>query len=275
MESSHTDTKTTSPDPLSLELLNVRKKYEDSFNSGVYLSTYYDDINGNDSIFQKFVLNNLHNIFTTYKVTGKKLLDIGTGPSIVSIISASRYFEDIYLSDFCKENRAHLKLWVNNDNNKHNWDSFFNFVSQLEGTTTQEITTRLRNKIVDIVYCDVLSAGIIENNISNFDCITTSLCLETACVTEDHFRSAIKNIYSLLNDTGYLIIIGDLQESTYTLLDGTTFKSLNVTKQFLENTLTQTGFMIKKLITLDQENKSNYYNANGHYIIVANKQLEN
>ena len=266
------DTKTTSPNQISSELFNVRKKYEDSFDSKVYLSTYYDDINGNDSIFQKFVLNSLHDIFTTFKITGKKLLDIGTGPSIVSIISASKYFEDIYLSDFCKENRAHLKLWVSNDANKHNWDSFFYFVSQLEGINTQEIINRIRNKILDIVYCDVLSAGIIENNESNFDCITTSLCLENACVTEDHFRSAIKNIYSLLNDNGYVIIIGDLQESTYTLLDGTTFNALSVTKQLLENTLTQTGFTIKKLVMLNQENNSNYYNAKGHYIIVAIKQ---
>jgi len=44
-------------------------------------------------------------------ITGKRLLDVGTGPSIISEMAASRHFDEIYLSDIATQNLAILNEW--------------------------------------------------------------------------------------------------------------------------------------------------------------------
>ena len=53
--------------------------------------------------------------FTSGKIKGKQLLDIGTGPVVYPIITASKWFDEIYLSDFSKENIELLQKWRRGD----------------------------------------------------------------------------------------------------------------------------------------------------------------
>ena len=45
-------------------------------------------------------------------VSGEKLLDIGTGPTVHSVISASRHVTEIHLSDLADRNRVVLQTWL-------------------------------------------------------------------------------------------------------------------------------------------------------------------
>ena len=53
----------------------------------------------------------------TYAITfsgllkGQKLLDIGTGPVVYPIITASKWFDEIYLSDLSQANVEFLQRW--------------------------------------------------------------------------------------------------------------------------------------------------------------------
>ena len=73
-------------------------------------------------------------MFTIYTVPmgGGRLLDVGSGPCIHSVISASRVFSDIYLSDYTSSNRQALHNWVYKKPGAHDWTPFMEHVAKLE-----------------------------------------------------------------------------------------------------------------------------------------------
>ena len=53
------------------------------------------------------------NILGNYK--GQCLLDLGSGPGLKAVITASQWFEEIFLSDISKDNVAYLRKWLEGD----------------------------------------------------------------------------------------------------------------------------------------------------------------
>ena len=46
------------------------------------------------------------------KYRGKTLLDIGSGPVMYPVITASKWFDEVFLSDISAVNVAHLQKWL-------------------------------------------------------------------------------------------------------------------------------------------------------------------
>ena len=84
-------------------------------------------------------------------VTCEKLLDIGCGPSIANIITASKYINHITMADYLKSNRTEVERFVDNKNADEpgfEWMHYFQFVSDLEhDTNVEDIIERTRNSI--------------------------------------------------------------------------------------------------------------------------------
>lgn len=75
-----------------------------------------------------------HPAFSIYLVpSGESVLNFGAGPTIHAVISASTKFSKITLADYTEDNRAELKKWIDNDEDKFDWSLFFNYVAYLEG----------------------------------------------------------------------------------------------------------------------------------------------
>lgn len=51
-------------------------------------------------------------IFSTGKLQGSKLLEIGSAASVHSVASASKYFPNIVLSDYVEDNLEELRKWL-------------------------------------------------------------------------------------------------------------------------------------------------------------------
>ena len=49
------------------------------------------------------------------KYRGQNLLDIGSGPVMLPVITASQWFDEIYLSDLSKDNVTFLRKWIQGD----------------------------------------------------------------------------------------------------------------------------------------------------------------
>lgn len=62
-----------------------------------------------------------------------RLLDIGSGPAIFSVISASRGVQDITVSDFTDEGIAELERFIKNDPKQYDWGHWFEYAAELEG----------------------------------------------------------------------------------------------------------------------------------------------
>ena len=80
-----------------------------------------------------------------------KLLDIGCGPSIANIISASKYYNRITMADYLTSNRNEVERFVNenpDDLPGFEWMHYFQYVSDLEhDPNVEDIIQRTRNSI--------------------------------------------------------------------------------------------------------------------------------
>ncbi|XP_041346919.1 indolethylamine N-methyltransferase-like, partial [Gigantopelta aegis] len=108
--------------------------YNTAFDPEVYLSAYVSDVTGHadEGDHMKFMMDSLHRIFSDGKLRGRRLLDVGTGPTIHTVISAGKHVDEIYLSDFSKPNRDVLQDWKNG-RLTHSFEKFFKYIVQKEG----------------------------------------------------------------------------------------------------------------------------------------------
>lgn len=77
-------------------------------------------------------------------------------------------------------------------------------------------TTELRNKIDEIVSCDVKSEEMLGANQKQFDIVHTNLCLEIVCETARDFTSALSNLRKLIKPGGYLVCLTAKEGAWYT-----------------------------------------------------------
>ncbi|XP_064646995.1 nicotinamide N-methyltransferase-like isoform X6 [Lineus longissimus] len=174
---------------------------------------------------------------------GSRLLDVGSGPSIHSVISAGSRCSEIVCSDFATQNLDEILKWVNGDPDAHNWQRYFEYVCKLEGKSDEWKIRQdhIRQAIKRVVPCDVhqenpLAPLVVEP----FDVITSNLCLEPACCDESSYRSAVKHVTSLLKPGGILFLAG-VQGETFYSVGNKRFKVFSQSNEIIESALAEVG----------------------------------
>ncbi|XP_061432955.1 nicotinamide N-methyltransferase-like isoform X4 [Lethenteron reissneri] len=197
-----------------------KQDYTTDFNPRLYLDMYYstppDDLAEGDTL--PHVLQFLHSTFSKGGLSGQRLLDIGSGPTIYQVLSACERFSEIYLSEFVKGNREELQSWLNRSPGAFDWTSIIQFVCRLEGHSRNlEKAEHLRSTVQAVLPCDILQNDPLLGswNQGPFDCILSILCLEVACVSTDQFVAALGRMCNLLRPGGWLVLGTDLGETFY------------------------------------------------------------
>lgn len=67
------------------------------------------------------------------EVSGRTLIDIGSGPTIYQLLSACTHFEDITMTDFLEVNRQELGLWLREEPGAFDWSMYSQHVCLIEG----------------------------------------------------------------------------------------------------------------------------------------------
>ncbi|XP_067127320.1 nicotinamide N-methyltransferase-like [Centruroides vittatus] len=137
---------------------------------------------------EEFISLTLHRIFQNGQIKGKRLLDVGSGPSVYRIATASRFFSEIILSEYAECNRKELKKWLENDPSSLDWSKFIKMAARFEENGNAEmgikaIESRIRQRVKDVVPCDILHQQIFAKDIGKFDVIFSAYCLECVCPT--------------------------------------------------------------------------------------------
>ena len=78
------------------------------------------------------MLDFFHHTYTTMRPT-KKLLEVGGGPTIYQLISASSKVESITFSDFNVTNLTEVRNWADGKPTAFDWSSYVKYVATLEG----------------------------------------------------------------------------------------------------------------------------------------------
>ncbi|XP_068099312.1 nicotinamide N-methyltransferase-like [Hyperolius riggenbachi] len=221
-------------------------KYEETFDPRCYLDFFYI---GQGSLAEDFIqaqLENFHKLFSSGKVKGKTVIDIGTAPCIYQLLSACEAFDEIIATWHTKRELRELQKWQNREAYAHDWSSIMKYVCELEGNrvTVEEKETKLRGKIKQTLFCDVSQTNpMAPADLPKVDCVITIECLEVACRNHKAYSLALKNISNLLKPGGHLVIGGDLETSYYMMGDHMV-SSLPVTEKFLRDVLGENGYHI-------------------------------
>lgn len=64
---------------------------------------------------------------------GRKLIEVGSGPTIHTVISACQHYDELVLSDFVDGNREEIKKWINNEEGCFDWKPIIEYVCELDG----------------------------------------------------------------------------------------------------------------------------------------------
>ncbi|XP_064646992.1 nicotinamide N-methyltransferase-like isoform X3 [Lineus longissimus] len=214
--------------------------YKTDFDPKIYLENFFRE----ESRFINKLLEMLHELTAAAEIRdGSRLLDVGSGPSIYSVISAGSRCSEIVCSDYSTQNLDEIIKWVNGDPDAHNWQRYFEYVCKLEGKNDEWKLRQdhIRQAIKRVVPCDIHQ----ENpsaplTLEPFDVITSSLCLESACSDKSSFRSAVKHVTSLLKPGGILFLAG-VQGQTFYSVGNKRFKAFPLSNEIIESVSAEVG----------------------------------
>ncbi|XP_021350147.1 nicotinamide N-methyltransferase-like isoform X2 [Mizuhopecten yessoensis] len=221
----------------------------------------------------RFDFDVLHKFFNEYDVCGKRLLDVGTGPTIHTVISASSHVDEIFLSDYTPQNLHYLEKWHKGEISQP--ANVIEYVLSLEGgtRTASEVESEIRKKVQGILPIDVTSAQPLGNfnGDTQFDIIVSSYCIGTAAFTVEEYRKCLENISSLLKKGGYLILFVCLNGDSYQMGDYR-YRALSITKEEIQSTLYKAGFDIKVSFEIKETDyDAIHHSFDSYYYMLATK----
>ncbi|XP_068097854.1 nicotinamide N-methyltransferase-like [Hyperolius riggenbachi] len=254
---------------------NNPKEYEEKFDPRLYLETYFHLGSGSlADNFIRFQEEQFHKAFSSGKVKGHTLIDIGTAPSIYQLLSACEAFDEIIATSHTQRELCELQKWQNREADAFDWSSILKYVCDLEGNriTMKEKEEKLRGKIKQTLLCDVSKSNpLAPAELPQVDCVTTTVCLEAACRNNEAYGLALKNICNLLKPGGHLLIGGDLGANYYEVGAEKIF-SLPVNEKFLKDVVGENGYRIVELASFGRpEGDDDASDYEGFYFIHAQK----
>ncbi len=136
----------------------------------------------------------------------KSLLEIGGGPTIYQLISASKHVDSITFSDYSKDNLKEIKRWVENKK-PFNWDNFIEFSLQLENKEPKDLAIRkklIASKLKELMPLDI---GEFDSRLSDrFDIIQSNFCLESSTDDLPKFKRMLLNVNKYLKRNGIFLM---------------------------------------------------------------------
>ncbi|XP_035664686.1 nicotinamide N-methyltransferase-like [Branchiostoma floridae] len=227
-----------------------QEEYEYFKNAREYLDYFYSDLTGakcpDEGEWMPWSMEQFHRTFSQDKGYGGRLLDVGSGPTVYQLVSASRVFPEIVCSDFHKGALAEIKKWKESDTCAFDWSPFFQHVAGLEGSSWESRQDQLRSAIKDVVPCDVFNPNPLHPGMFQpFDAIISAYCLESACYDKGRsaYTQAVRNISTLLKSGGHLVLQTYIGVTYWIDKEGNkTPDSLCLDTDFVLKTLSEAGF---------------------------------
>ncbi|KAL8173527.1 UNVERIFIED_CONTAM: hypothetical protein K2H54_004962 [Gekko kuhli] len=225
-----------------------KQYYAQHFDPKGYLETYYAFSADKEAekALTVFTLKNLHKAFTLGGLKGDTLIDIGSGPTICQFLSACESFREIIATDFTDQNREEMQRWLRKEPGAFDWSSIAEFVCELEGDRERwaQKEEKVRSSIKRVLKSDVTQPRpLAPVSLPPADCLLSTYCLELASKDLPAFRSALRNIGSLLKPGGHLVLATAL-ELTFFLIGQCRFGCLYLEQKALEEAVKEAGFDI-------------------------------
>ena len=223
------------------------KDYHEKFDPLAYYKTFFED--SNTVKRAQHSLRCFHDVFQSLPA-GLSILDYGSGPSILTAISAATKASEIILSDYTEGNRAFIRQWMNDTTSELDWSVYLRYVVvELEGKTECDIAARkkqVRKLTKAVVSCDITQDPPIESGYDRqYDVVVASLVLATSSFSRDNYLSNLNKLGEMVKPGG-IIMIYDAErtgsERGFYTFGGAKFSNASVTSDFVKEALKSTGF---------------------------------
>ncbi|ELT92170.1 hypothetical protein CAPTEDRAFT_215031 [Capitella teleta] len=207
------------------------------------------ELEGIVPVFNERMMQFLHKALASGHFNGDNFLDVCSGPSIHSAMSASKYFKNVLLTEYAPQNRAAIEAWLANAADAHDWSSFFKSVADFEGKgmTPQLVEQRTREPIREVAFCDLNQEEPIEQKVLSkygaMDVVYSSLTLEAAAKTSADYSRFLAKLADYLRQGGGLFLCGTYNQSFYSV-GGRKFHSLSQDEATIRRQLDAAGFSV-------------------------------
>ena len=231
------------------------KSYLTEFNCKEYLSLFHsackDDSNTKGSI--DFYRTHLYQFYAKFssKWNNKtaRLLEFGGGPVITSLISAAPYVDQITFAAYTESERKEIELWKQGKEGGHDWSSDFKYVLYVienvarDDTQWHQREELVRNRISNIIACDIFCDNPLITEQEPFEIISTSLCLEAACTTFAEYKEGVKKLIRLLKPGGFLLMF-IVERETFYMVGEKRWFCLYLTLEQVQEALAEAGTVV-------------------------------
>lgn len=214
----------------------------ETFSPEEYLKEYYSHMSKEEIDLLEFFI-----YAYSFLPKNSLILELGGGPTIYQLITASTYAREIYFAEYLDINLKEIKKWLSNAKDAFNWDLYFKKALQLEGSKSdsKNINKRkylLRHKITRLIYCNVFNKDPLgENNKQVFDIVSVNFVPESISKNKIEWKNAIKNICSLIRPGGFLVMTA-LGSARYWHAGKKKFPAANIDENDIKAVLIELGF---------------------------------
>eukprot|EP00118_Oscarella_pearsei_P010166 m.61287 g.61287 ORF g.61287 m.61287 type:complete len:291 (+) comp34989_c0_seq1:103-975(+) len=193
---------------------DMRKGAELFKDPAAYCRLYYSFEEGSDELEHPVIkkrLLTLHEFYKQANLKSARILELGGGPTICSLISAVQYADSITFTDIGEQNIEFLNKWKV-DPGTFDFSSLIRYtVEEVEGSSSEEVVKArqdlLRSKIETIVKADVTDDDPVDASlVGQFDVVSVHYCLLHAVKTHDDYPRVLKNLGRYLKVGGILLL---------------------------------------------------------------------
>ncbi|HUW21482.1 MAG TPA: guanitoxin biosynthesis pre-guanitoxin forming N-methyltransferase GntF [Candidatus Bathyarchaeia archaeon] len=234
------------------------RNFRKYFSVHEYLKEYYAEIGSENQALLEF-------IHKAYKKIGgpKRVLEIGGGPTIYHLLSASNYGNKIVFTDFLDRNLVEVKKWLENQPVAYDWDKFLNYVLKLEGKSQTRINRkhlklRVINSILKLNFCDIrLKNPLFPQVYPPFDVVYIGGVTEAVASRDQEFKSYMSSITFLLKPGGWLLQFV-CKNATFWRSGNAFFAGFPVNEVYMKNCLSKLGYRDIKICSVPNEYDQGY-----------------
>ena len=217
-----------------VEVNTIKTLYSREFNIDEYLKQYYSSIDEEETFFLKQLgkieqkIKGLKGIKKT-SISNNSLghllpnprtvVEIGSGPLISGLVSASSWADLLIFSDLVESNRERIKETLSNVSSSPYDLSSLNFVADIEGINAEDLITRLERLPKIVTESDLFFPSVLHPSVCLPQppaVVIMKLCLEFSMTSNSDIVPALSRVASLIARGGFLVIMGALGNVTET-----------------------------------------------------------
>jgi phenylethanolamine N-methyltransferase len=246
---------------MTISLSNAR--FAETFRARDYLDEYYPDREiGRENVA---ALEFYH--LACRELSGQTWLEVGGGPTLYQLVSASARVRSIVFSDYVEENLASVGSWLQAEG-PGRWHDYIDAALRLEGLlvpTRADIDQRarlMRNKITELRRLDIKDPVSLADLEDRFDVVNSSFCIDSVTNDIQEWQVLLGRLDGAVR-TGGTLILCSLGGSTAYQVGGEIFPAVDLDEELILASLADLGYdtfsALVRVIAADDRHLRSYH----------------